>query len=122
MTERTRANKIILVVVIGLGVLAAAIVALVAFIIALSVASDGASNDSSGAPAAIDCDMDVPCKLGDAAVTITKVTRPDALTRPTNHVYRGDWVVVQFDYTWRGSSPAETTVPGLKTERVEPTS
>ena len=38
---------------------------------------------------------------------MTKSKQTDLLTRPKNHRYKGNWVIVQFDYVYNGNTPTE---------------
>jgi hypothetical protein len=109
--RRSTANKILLVGCAGLGAVGLLALAAVSALVLIVVITPDGGSDGGGAdaPAAMTCEMDKPCDLGPGTVTITKAKQDDLLTRPTNHRYKGNFVVVQFDYVYDGDSPGEAS-------------
>lgn len=71
----------------------------------------GSAAGSGGGPGLLDkpptvaCEVGDPCDLGEPTLTVTKAQATGFV--PTRHGdHEGDYVVVEFEYTYRGTRPA----------------
>jgi hypothetical protein len=71
-----------------------------------SGASSAGNEGQKPAEDVVSCEMDKPCEIADATVTITKALQVDVLNTP-NGCYKGNFVIIEFDYTHNGEHPAE---------------
>ena len=106
------ANKLL---VVGCAVLSllAVVVVLDVDLAVLAISDGGESAAGSGGggsgvldkPPTIACDAGDPCDLGEPTVTVTKA-EATGLVATRHGDYEGNHVVVEFEYTYRGTQPA----------------
>jgi hypothetical protein len=98
---------------IGCGALSVLGVLLVGFVVAVALLTNSETADSGGGSDGaaqekepISCEVDKVCELGESTVTVTKFEDTDLLVTKTEK-HKGDFVVVEFDYTYGGDKPAQ---------------
>lgn len=105
------ANKLQAVGCAVLGLLAVVVVLVVGLAL-LAIGDRGGSTAGSGGgsgvldkPPTIACEVGDPCDLGEPTVTVTRAEATGFVA--TRHGdYEGNYVVVEFEYTYRGTQPA----------------
>ncbi len=66
-----------------------------------------------GAPAEITCAVGQVCDLGVSSVVVTGVQQTPAVST-SGETYEGNFVVVEFDYTYGGNTPVDTDEPPFR--------
>jgi hypothetical protein len=105
------ANKLQAVGCAVLGLLAVVVVLVVGLAL-LAIGDGGESAAGSGGgsgvldkPPTIACEVGDPCDLGEPTVTVTKA-QATGLVATRHGDYEGNYVVVEFEYTYGGTQPA----------------
>jgi hypothetical protein len=105
------ANKLQAVGCAVLGLLAVVLVLVVGLAL-LAIGDGGESAAGSGGgsgvldkPPTIACEVGDPCDLGEPTVTVTKA-QATGLVATRHGDYEGNYVVVEFEYTYGGTRPA----------------
>src|SRR5918992_1724853 len=116
------ANKLL---VVGCAVLSllAVVVVLDVDLAVLAISDGGESAAGSGGggsgvldkPPTIACDAGDPCDLGESTMTVTKDEATNLVTTRRG-AYEGNYVVVEFDYTYGGTQPATVKLYSWKLE------
>lgn len=121
--RRSTANKLLLGGCALLGVLAVLVVGGLG--VALVVGSGGSSNSAASGsgkssalsgPPTIVCEVGQSCDLGGSTLTITKANKTDLISTSFGNS-EGNFVLVEFDYTYGGTQPA--SVQGYSAWKLE---
>jgi hypothetical protein len=57
------------------------------------------------------CEIEQECDLGVSSVTVTSAKQDRTINTSVGDKFEGNFVIVEFDYTYGGSAPAETGGP-----------
>jgi len=69
-----------------------------------------------------ECSIGKECDLGQSSVTVTSAERTQQINIDfDSSVYSGEYVVVEYDYTYGGSSPVTVDEPGWAIQDAEET-
>lgn len=111
--RRSTANKLLLFGCAGLSLLGVLVVVVVGLALVAGsggggepvAGSGGGGSDVLDKPPTIVCEVGTPCDLGESTVTVTKVDKTDLIATSLGN-FEGDFVLIEFDYTYGGSAPA----------------
>jgi hypothetical protein len=92
--------------------LAALAVVVVVVVVIVAGSSDGGSGSGGGGaldapekPPTISCEVGQPCDLGESTLTVTKAVKTDLISTSLGNS-EGNFVLIEFDYTYSGTQPA----------------
>jgi Domain of unknown function (DUF4352) len=57
------------------------------------------------------CEIEQECDLGVSSITVTSAKQDRTINTSVGDTFEGNFVIVEFDYTYGGSAPAETGGP-----------
>jgi Domain of unknown function (DUF4352) len=57
------------------------------------------------------CEIEQECDLGVSSITVTSAKQDRTINTSVGDTFEGNFVIVEFDYTYGGSAPAETGEP-----------
>ncbi len=68
----------------------------------------GGGSDVLDKPPPVACEVAKPCDLGESTVTVTKADKTDGFSASsTGAEFEGPFVIIEFDYAYRGTQPGE---------------
>lgn len=112
--RRSTANKLQVFGCAGLSLIGVLVVAVVVVALVAGsgggegepvAGSGGGGSDVLDKPPTIVCEVGTPCDLGESTVTVTKADKTDLIATSLGN-FEGDFVLIEFDYTYGGSAPA----------------
>jgi hypothetical protein len=57
------------------------------------------------------CEIEQECDLGVSSITVTSAKQAQTINTSVGDTFEGNFVIVEFDYTYGGSAPADTGEP-----------
>ena len=57
------------------------------------------------------CEIEQECNLGVSSITVTSAKQAQTINTSVGDTFEGNFVIVEFDYTYGGSAPADTGEP-----------
>ncbi len=57
------------------------------------------------------CEIEQECDLGVSSITVTSAKQAQTINTSRGDTFEGNFVIVEFDYTYGGSAPADTGEP-----------